>query len=63
MNLTSIERLYHGETPQNVPTMLLTEKSCSARSSRFNSLDQFRLSMNILALVPFVAPLRKKVRI
>jgi len=62
MNLTSLERLPHGETPQNVPTVLLAEKSRSFRSLRFNSLDQFRLSMNILAFVSFVAPLRKKAR-
>jgi hypothetical protein len=28
MNLSSIERLPHGETPQNVPALLLTER-CS----------------------------------
>ena len=39
-----------------MPTVLLTEKSCSVRSLRFNPLDQFRLSMNILAFVPFIAP-------
>jgi len=52
----------HGDTPQNVPTVLLTEKSCSARSLRFNSLDEFRLSMSILVFVPFLAPLRKEAR-
>jgi len=62
MNLTSIERLPHGETPQNVPTVLLTESSCSARSVRFNPLDQFRLCMNIHAFVSFVAPLWKKAK-
>jgi hypothetical protein len=42
--------------------VLLTEKSCSARSLRFSSLDQFSLSINILIFVSFVAPLRKKAR-
>jgi len=45
-----------------VLTLLLTEKSRSVRSLKLNSLDQFRLSMNILAFVPFVAPLRKEAR-
>ena len=38
----------HGYTTQNVLILLLTEKSCSARSLRLNSLDQFKLFMNIL---------------
>jgi hypothetical protein len=36
--------------------VLLAEKACSVRGLRFNSLHQFRLSMNILAFVPFIAP-------
>jgi hypothetical protein len=58
--LTSIQEVTHVAFPPNVHAVLLTEKSCSARSLTFNSLDQFRFSMNILVFVPFIAPQRKK---